>query len=137
MPIEMCYFNLTRTDRKQIDEVSHERRLWPRASSLIYKETLEKRILQRRTSIEYRIMNVESSSGGQVSKECILSILYIKKSRAKPPARRAFCAYASESDIHNSSFVNLHSSFHVVSYKRSGFKGFKMLISVTLYSISR
>jgi hypothetical protein len=53
-----------------------------------------------------------------MSKEGILSILFVKKSRAKPPARRGYNAYASESDIHNSSIVNRHSSFHEVSYKR-------------------
>jgi len=46
-----------------------------KTASLINKETLKKRILQRRTSIEYRIMNIESSTGGQVLKEGILSIL--------------------------------------------------------------
>ena len=43
-----------------------------------------------------------------MSKDCILSVLYIKKSRAKPPARKGCSAYASESDIHNSSIVIRH-----------------------------
>jgi len=58
------------------------------------KETaglIEKEIFKKRMS------NIESSSGGQVLKDCILSILYIKKSIAKPPARRDCSAYASAS----------------------------------------
>jgi len=39
------------------------------AAGQIGKETFEK------ANIEYRIMNVESSSGGQVSKECILPVV--------------------------------------------------------------
>jgi len=68
-------------------------------------------------------MNVESSSGGQVSKWCILSIL--KKDRAKPPARRGFSAYASESDstlrnsaVRYSLFCGSLLYSHVVSHER-------------------
>jgi len=59
----------------------------------------------------------EFSRGEQVSNECILSILFVKKGRAKPPAHRGCSAYASESDIHHSSIVNLYLSFHEVSYE--------------------
>jgi hypothetical protein len=59
----------------------------------------------------------EFSRGEQVSNLGILSILFDKKGRAKPPARRGCSAYASESDIHNSSIVNLHLSFHEVLYE--------------------
>ena len=99
---------------------SYELRRWPRASSLIWKDTLKKRM----SNHEYRM-----------SKDCILSILYIKKSRAKPPARRAFCAYASESDIHNSSFVNRHSSFHVVSHEKRGSTLLTILTKTTILTI--
>ena len=40
-----------------------------------------------------------------------------RKSGAKPPARRGFSAYASESDIHNSSIVIRQSSLNEVSYE--------------------
>ena len=43
-------------------------------------------------------------------------VCLFKKNRAKPSARRGYSAYASESDIHHSSFVVLHSSFNEVPY---------------------
>jgi len=76
----------------------------PKTASLIRKK------LKKKANIEYRILNHEY----RMSKECILSILFVKKSRAKPPARRGFSAYASESDFHHSSIVNRHSmKFHI------------------------
>jgi len=70
-----------------------------------------------------------SNDERRVTNQGILSVLFFKEqSEASPPAckpmkptgwkraRRDCSAYASESDIHNSSIVNRYSSFDMLSF---------------------